>query len=69
MSVAAVVRFWALTHARLQAEAEYSTFVSTKFGARGPSVELGMASNALFEDATVSLATLEERLVLLQRSC
>lgn len=39
-------------------------FVSTKFGARGASVELGIASNVVFEDARLNLAALEGRLKL-----
>ena len=51
-----------------QANDAYSAFVSTKFGVRGPSTALGKASNALFEDATLSLADLEERLATLQKA-
>ena len=43
-------------------------FVSTKFGARGPSTALGTASGALFEDAALSLADLEERLAAAQKA-
>ena len=45
----------------------YTAYVSTKFGARGPSMLVGMASKALFEDGDMSLGALEERLALLQQ--
>jgi hypothetical protein len=42
--------------------------VSAKFGVRGPSTSLGIAANALYEDITLSLGDLEERLVRLQKA-
>ena len=46
---------------RAQAEAEYAAYLSTKFGARGVPVEVGIAANELFEDDKLSLTDLEER--------
>lgn len=45
-----------------EAEAAYAAFVSTKFGARGPATQVGIAANVLFEDDTLTLADLEARL-------
>lgn len=49
-----------------QADQEYSTYMSTKFGARGVPVEIGIASKELFEDNTLSLSDLAERLAKAQ---
>ena len=51
-----------------QANDAYTAFVSTKFGARGPSTALGKASNALFEDDMLTLSDLEERWTKLQKA-
>ena len=48
-----------------QAEAEFATYMSTKYGARGVPVEVGIAANALFEDETLTVPRLEERLAAL----
>ena len=48
-----------------QADADYSTFMSTKFGARGVPVEVGIASKDLFE-SDLSLTDLEARLAKAQ---